>query len=88
MLGLIKAWLEMPVEGDDGEGGKRRTNRARRGRRGTPQGAPVSPVLSNLYMRRFILGWKRLGYRGVPANIRRAGDSGSDRALHRATPRP
>ena len=34
MLGLIKAWLEMPVEGDDGEGGKRRTNRARRGRRG------------------------------------------------------
>ena len=62
MLGLIKAWLEMPVEGDDGEGGKRRTNRARRGRRGTPQGAPVSPVLSNLYMRRFILGWKRLGY--------------------------
>ena len=62
MLGLIKAWLEMPVEGDDGEGGKRRTNRARRGRRGTPQGAPVSPVLSNLYMRRFILGWKKLGY--------------------------
>ena len=46
MLGLIKAWLEMPVEGDDGEGGKRRTNRARRGRRGTPQGAPVSPLLS------------------------------------------
>ena len=46
MLGLIKAWLEMPVEGDDGEGGKRRTNRARRGRRGTPQGAPVSPTLS------------------------------------------
>ena len=26
--------------------------------------------------------------RGVPANIRRAGDSGSAQALHRATPRP
>ena len=62
MLGLIKAWLEMPVEEDDGEGGKRRTNRARRERRGTPQGSPISPLLSNLYMRRFILGWSALGY--------------------------
>ena len=62
MLRLIKAWLEMPVEEDDGEGGKRRTNRARRERKGTPQGAPISPLLSNLYMRRFTLGWKVLGY--------------------------
>ena len=45
MLGLIKAWLEMPVEEDDGQGGKRRTNRARRERKGTPQGSPISPVL-------------------------------------------
>ena len=37
MLGLIKAWLEMPVEVDDGKGGIRRTNRARRERKGTPQ---------------------------------------------------
>jgi len=62
MLGLIKAWLEMPVEEDDGKGGKRHTNRARKERKGTPQGAPISPCLSNLYMRRFILGWKVLGY--------------------------
>ncbi len=62
MLGLIKAWLEMPVEEDDGKGGTSRTNRARRERKGTPQGAPISPLLSNLYMRRFILGWKVLGY--------------------------
>ena len=62
MLGLIKAWLEMPVEEDDGKGGKRRTNRARKERRGTPQGAPISPLASNLYMRRFILGWKALGH--------------------------
>ena len=41
MLGWIKAWLEMSVEEDDGEGGRRRTNRARRERKGTPQGAPV-----------------------------------------------
>ena len=38
MLGLIKAWLEMPVEEDDGEGGKRRTNRSRRGAQGDPSG--------------------------------------------------
>ncbi len=62
MLKLIKAWLEMPVEEDDGEGGKRRTNRARRERKGTPQGAPVSPLASGLYMRRFILGWKTFGF--------------------------
>ena len=63
MLGLIKAWLEMPVEEDDGKGGKRRTNRARRERKGTPQGSPISPLVSNLYMRRFILGLECAGPR-------------------------
>ena len=62
MLGLIKAWLEMPVIEEDGKGGTRRTSRAREERKGTPQGAPISPLLSNIYMRRFILGWKVLGY--------------------------
>jgi len=62
MLGWIKLWLEMPVEEDDGKGGRCRTNRARRERKGTPQGAPISPLLSNVYMRRFLLGWKTLGY--------------------------
>ena len=40
MLGLIKAWLEMPVMEEDGKGGTRRTNRARKERKGTPQGSP------------------------------------------------
>ncbi|MCY3613880.1 MAG: group II intron reverse transcriptase/maturase [Bacteroidetes bacterium] len=62
MLRLIKAWMEMPVVEEDKTGGKRRTNRARRERKGTPQGSPISPLLSNIYMRRFILGWKLLGY--------------------------
>ena len=62
MLGWVKAWLEMAVEEDDGRGGTRRTNRARRERKGPPQGAPISPLLSNLYMRRFVLGWKVLGH--------------------------
>lgn len=62
LLGWIKRWLEMAVVEDDGKGGERRTNRARRERKGTPQGAPISPLLSNVYMRRFIAGWKKLGY--------------------------
>jgi group II intron reverse transcriptase/maturase len=63
MLKLIKQWIEAPIEEDDGRGGKRRTARARRERRGVPQGAPISPLLANLYMRRFILAWKRSGLR-------------------------
>lgn len=30
--------------------------------RGIPQGASLSPLMANLYMRRFILGWKALGH--------------------------
>lgn len=62
MLALIKSWLRMPVEERNGKGGKRRSNPARKSKRGTPQGSPISPLLANLYMRRFILGWKQHGY--------------------------
>lgn len=62
MLWLIKAWLQMAVEEADGHGGYRRTTEAKDSGRGTPQGAPISPLLSNLYMRRFVLGWKKLGW--------------------------
>ena len=64
MLGLIKAWLTVPIEEVDDNGGKRLTNRARNQRKGTPQaqGGLISPLLSNIYMRRFILSWKQLGY--------------------------
>ncbi len=62
MLHLIKMWLEAPVEETDDRGNKRRSTRNRDEGRGTPQGAPISPLLSNLYMRRFVLGWKKLGY--------------------------
>lgn len=61
VLHLIKTWLEAPVEEDDGHGHRKRTTSNRDAGRGTPQGAPISPLLSNLYMRRFILGWKNKG---------------------------
>ena len=62
LLALIKAWLEMPVEECDERGRKQRTTRNKDEGQGTPQGAPLSPLLANIYMRRFILGWKVLGH--------------------------
>jgi RNA-directed DNA polymerase len=61
VLHLIKMWLDCPVEETDDRGRKKRTTEARDRRRGIPQGSPVSPLLANLYMRRFVLGWKKLG---------------------------
>src|SRR5712675_691680 len=61
VLHLIKMWLECPVEETDNRGRKTRTTEARDNRRGIPQGSPISPLLANLYMRRFVLGWKKLG---------------------------
>jgi RNA-directed DNA polymerase len=62
LIELLARWLEMPVEETDERGRRRRTTRAKDEGRGTPQGAPLSPLLANLYMRRFILGWKTLGH--------------------------
>jgi RNA-directed DNA polymerase len=61
LLHLIKMWLEVPVEEDNGKGGKKRATPNKDRGRGVPQGAPISPLLANLYMRRFVLGWKRRG---------------------------
>jgi len=62
MLHLIKMWLKAPVEENDERGKKHRSTRNRDEGRGSPQGSPISPLLSNLYMRRFVLGWKKLGH--------------------------
>jgi hypothetical protein len=62
ILHLIKMWLEAPVEETDERGNKHRSTRNRDEGRGSPQGSPISPLLSNLYMLRFVLGWKKLGH--------------------------
>ena len=61
VLHLIKMWLECPVEETNQRVRRTRTTEARDSRRGIPQGSPLSPLLANLYMRRFVLGWKKLG---------------------------
>jgi RNA-directed DNA polymerase len=40
---------------------KKRTTVNRDARQGIPQGSPISPLFSNVYMRRFVLGWKQTG---------------------------
>jgi group II intron reverse transcriptase/maturase len=70
LLHLLTMWLEAPVEDTDARGRRQRTTRNRDEGRGTPQGAPLSPLLANLYMRRFLLGWKALGHeRRLDAHI-------------------
>jgi group II intron reverse transcriptase/maturase len=61
VLHLIKMWLECAVEETDDRGRKTRTTEAKDSGRGIPQGSPISPLLANLYMRRFVLEWKRRG---------------------------
>ena len=63
ILHLIKVWIEAPVEETDDRGRKHRTTRNRDQHRGIPQGSPISPLLSNLYMRRLVLWWKQSGTR-------------------------
>ena len=65
MLRLIKMWLRAPIReprGGDQEPKPPRSDEVPDEPRGTPQGAPLSPLLSNLYMRRFILAWRLWGY--------------------------
>jgi len=62
VLHLVKLWLDAPVEETDERGHTQRTTRNKDEGRGSPQGAPLSPLLANLYMRRFVLGWKQLGH--------------------------
>lgn len=61
VLKLLKSWLECPVEEKDKRGRITRTTQAKDSRCGIPQGSPISPLLANLYMRRFVLAWHQLG---------------------------
>lgn len=62
VLAAIRQWLDAPVVERAGGGGQIRTTVARDTNRGTPQGGVVSPLLANLYFRRFMLAWYRGGH--------------------------
>src|SRR5690625_3830427 len=62
VLSVIKAWLEAPVVERTARG-ERRSTEARDRHRGTPQGGVISPLLANLYFRRFLLAWVQHGHR-------------------------
>jgi len=60
VLRLIKLWLKAPVEERDGNG-KRHVNGGKSSTRGTPQGGVASPLLSVIYMNRFLKHWRLTG---------------------------
>ena len=62
LLSVIRAWLAVPVCERAARGGERRTTQAKDQHRGVPQGGIISPLLSNLYFRRFLLAWYGNGY--------------------------
>ncbi|KVD82729.1 group II intron reverse transcriptase/maturase [Burkholderia ubonensis] len=61
VLAVIRDWLNAPVVERTPQG-ERRSTEAKDRHRGTPQGSPISPLLSNLYFRRFMLAWYGHGY--------------------------
>jgi RNA-directed DNA polymerase len=62
LLHIIKGWMTAPVVEIIG-GRPVQTTEARRTKRGTPQGGVISPLLANLYFRRFLLAWHSHGHR-------------------------
>jgi len=61
VLKTIKQWLTAPVV-ENITGRRIQTAEARRKKRGTPQGGVISPLLANLYFRRFLLAWQLHGH--------------------------
>src|SRR4051795_7525804 len=57
VLRLIKLWLKAPIEERDGDG-KRRMSGGKGSSCGTPQGGVASPLLSVIYMNRFLKHWR------------------------------
>jgi RNA-directed DNA polymerase len=62
VLSVIKQWLTVPVWERTNRGAILCTTEARDRKRGTPQGGTASPLLANLYFRRFLRAWYEHGH--------------------------
>jgi RNA-directed DNA polymerase len=62
VLSVLKAWLTVAVCERAARGRLIRSTEARDRKRGTPQGGAASPLLANLYFRRFLLAWYDRGH--------------------------
>ena len=61
VLKIVKRWMTAPVI-ERVQGRMVQTAEARRKKQGTPQGGVISPLLANLYFRRFVLAWQLHGH--------------------------
>src|SRR6185437_13934681 len=62
ILSVLKHWLTVPVWEHTKRGAILRSTQARDQKRGTPQGGTASPLLANLYFRRFLRAWYEHGH--------------------------
>ena len=70
LLSVLKGWLTVPVWERTNRGAILCTTEARDRKRGTPQGGTASPLLANLYFRRFLRAWYEHGhYRRLDAHV-------------------
>jgi RNA-directed DNA polymerase len=61
VLWLIRHWLKAPVH-ETNEAGKMAISGGAKTKVGTPQGGVISPLLANIYFRRFLLAWEKFGF--------------------------
>jgi RNA-directed DNA polymerase len=62
MLTLLKMWLKVPVEARNKKGKPNRwVSGGENSTKGVPQGGPLSPLLANIYMHRYIKAFRKYG---------------------------
>ena len=62
MLKILKMWITAPVVERTPNGHDTTTSEAKDTHRGSAQGSVISPLLANIYFRRFALAWTQFGY--------------------------
>ena len=60
VLWLIRHWLKAPVQ-EKNEAGRTVITGGKKTKVGTPQGGVISPLLANIYFRRFLKAWEQFG---------------------------